>query len=241
MSLIHDALKKVQEKEKAPIGSGLRSFDDSGVVKEPKPKTTIILVVVLTLALAFFAYSKFFSGKKAVPQAALPQSGEAIPNPAFVQPDAVKLKKSAVEAYNADDLETAWNAISAADQATPNDPETLNNMGLIARKKGDVNSARDFYQKTIALKPDYPEALNNLAVLEMQSGNNSIAKQYLESALKISPGYPEANFHLGLLYDQSGDATKAIGYYKRFIDAGKDFPSSVVDSVRDRVMEIEPK
>lgn len=239
MSLIHDALKKAQEKDKAPMGSGLSGFHDTLDEGKPKiSKTTIILGVVFTLVIVFLAYSKFSGKGGGTGSGDVPAVS---PIAVQTQPDAQRLKKSAADSFNTDDLETAWASITSANQLDANDPEVWNNMGLIARKRGDATKAREAYEKALALRPEYPEAMNNLAILEMQAGNVARAKELLDKATKLVPSYAEANFNLALLYDQAGDRVKAVEYYKRFVDTGKNFPSSVIDSVRDRVMEIEPR
>lgn len=245
MSLIHDALKKAQEKERAPVGSGIASFHEPlGDGGKEIPKRTLVLAGFLIVALLYFAYTKLTSTTpKPIAPPNVSATGAQAPTaaePTMGEQDAGRLKRSGIDAFNSDDLDVAWNSFSAAAQLKSDDPEIWNNMGLVARKRGDVVKARESYQKALELKVDYPEALNNLAVLEMQAGNNTAAKDLLEKAVKLSPAYAEANFHLGLLYDQKGDMPKAIEYYKRFLEVGKNFPSSTVDSVRDRVMEIEP-
>lgn len=239
MSLIHDALKKAQEQQKAPPGEGLGQFQEYAGEEKPKfNKRTIVLVAVLFVALAIFAYMKFSSNGS--PKPLLPGQAGEVPAQVPGAQDVGGLKKSAIDAYRSDNLETAWTSISTASQLEPKDPEIWNNMGLIARKRGDVAKAREAYQKALELKPDYPEALNNLAVLDMQAGNNTQAEQYLQKALKLSAAYPEANFHYAMLLEQKGDKKQAVDYYKRFLDVSKDMPSSIVDQVRDHVMEIEP-
>lgn len=240
MSLIHDALKKAQEEAKAQLGSGLTSFQEPPAKeKEPLNKRTAILAAVLVATLIFLVYTKFSGTKKNVAQKS--ETPVTAVNPLSIgETDVAKLKKRAMDAYGAGDLDTAFATLVTASDFGKDDPEIWNNLGLVARKQGDVTKARADYQKALELKPDYPEAMNNMAVLEMQSGNNVEAKFLLEKAVKLTPAYPEANLHLAILYDQNGDTQKAIEYYKRFLEVGKNFPSAVVDSVRDRVMEIEP-
>ena len=239
MSLIHDALKKAESGgEKAPLGSGLSAFQPSP--EEPKKKlstTTIILGVVFIGALAYFAYTKLSSKET---QTATPAASSGLSVVSEGGGDIAQLKKSALDAYKSEDFDTAWTNLSRASSINANDPEIWNNLGLVARKRGDVAKARDAYTKALALKADYPEALNNLAALEMQSGNNDQARDLLQQALKVSPNYPEANFHLALLYDQGGEKEKAVEYYKKFLNVGKSFPQSVVESIRDRIIELEP-
>lgn len=237
MSLIHDALKKAEDREKAPLGSGLASFQEP--VEPPKAglnTRTIVLGSVLIIAVGFFVYSKLTPDK---PQAASPPPTPAIAPQALGEQDAGRMKKSAVDAYNADDLDTAWTNLSTASNLDPKDPEIWNNMGLVARKRGDLLRARQSYEKALELKPDYPEALNNIAVLSLQGGDIAKAQGYLDKAVKLSPAYPEANFHLALVYEQKGEKAKAVEYYKRFLEVSGNLPSNMVDQVRDHVVGME--
>lgn len=237
MSLIHDALKKAEQKERAKIGSGIASMEEAAESAGKEiPKRTIVLVVILALALALFAYMRFKpkgdeTSVKPVPQAAVVEGAGT--------QDVGLLKKRAITAYKSNDLDTAYSNLSSALKLNNIDPEIWNNMGVVEKSRGDTDKARQSYLKALEFKPDYPEALGNLAVIEMDEGNNTQALEHLEKALKISPAYPEANFHLALLYDKKGDKKKAADYYKRFLEVGGDFPSSVIDSVRDHLMEIE--
>lgn len=241
MSLIHDALKKAQGNESAPIGSGLASLKEPVPEEEPKrglSRRSLILAAMLAVAVIFFIYTKFSSnGEKKEAMPPVPIAGAS---PAPVSPeDASRLKKSAVDAFSSQDFDAAWTNLQAALQVSKEDPEIWNNIGLVARKRGDVIKAREAYTKALELKPDYPECLNNMAVLEMQSGNTSKARELLEKSLALAPANPEANFHMALLYEQSGDKKKAVDYYKNFIKAGSTLPSSTIDAVRDHVMEID--
>lgn len=246
MSLIHDALKKAQDTEKAPVGSGLASFQESlEPSKLPQLKRMIIIVVGLILAVSVFLYIKFGSKKseikpkELISNTATSSKAGADASQKDSEGDAVRLKKNATDAYVADDLEKAWTSLLAASGMDDKDPEIWNNLGLVARKRGDLTKARESYEKALELKSDYPEALNNLAVLSMQSGDVDRAKQLLEKALAISDSYPEANFHMGLLYEQKGDKVKAVEYYGKFLQASGKFPSNITDQIRDHVVEIE--
>lgn len=242
MSLIHDALKKAQGEENAPLGSGMTQFQESPDEEGKKniSKRTLILGGVLVLALVIFVVNKFISKHPASQApATVSQAGEAQPSPMAPVSDVGKLKRAAIDAYSTGDYDAAWSNLQLAAQMTPDDPEIWNNTGLVARKRGDVVKAREAYSKALGLKADYPECLNNMAVLEMQSGNTGKAKELLEKALALAPANPEANFHMALLNEMGGDKKRAVEYYKRFVTVGTSLPSSTVDAVRDHIMEIE--
>jgi Flp pilus assembly protein TadD len=241
MSLIHEALKKAGDKEKAPMGSGLASFQDAPKVSGGRkvPTRVIILAAVLAVGAAIFLYTQFSNDDKKKPVKASPASSAT--NPVSGKMNVEQLKDRALDAYRTGDMDAAWSVFSTVSRLDKSNPEIWNNMGLVAKKRGDIEAARQSYEKALKLKPEYPEAMNNLAVLDMDEGKVTDAKSYLEKALVIKPAYPEANFNMALLYEKKGDTARAIDYYKRFLEVGGDFPSNVVDAVRDHIVEIENK
>lgn len=238
MSLIHDALKKAEGENKPPVNNPIMPVPEGSEVKRLIAPRTLVLVVLLVLSLGYFIYAKYLAGpadKKVGPsQLKIAATAE----PAKVDNVAL-LKRRGTDAFKSDDYESAWSNLSAAQNLSPQDAEIWNNMGLVAKKKGDNAKARECYQKALQLKPEYPEALNNLAMLEWSEENLQKAVELLNKALAISPAYPEANFHMALIYDTEQNKTKAVEFYKRFLDVSGSFPSNIVDAVRDRLMEIE--
>ena len=241
MSLIHEALKKAGDKEKAPMGSGLASFQESPKISSDKkvPTRIIVLASVLAVGIAFFLYIQFADKEKKQGVKASP--AKSVSNPVTGKMDVEQLKNRALESYRAGDMNAAWSVYSTVSRLDKSNPEVWNNMGLVAKKRGDMETARASYEKALKLKPEYAEAMNNLAVLDMEEGKITDAKGYLEKALALKPAYAEANFNLALLYEKKGDSARAVDYYKRFLEVGGDFPSNVVDSVRDHIVEIEYK
>jgi Flp pilus assembly protein TadD len=242
MSLIHEALKKAQDKEKAPLGSGLTAFQESAGGGGLKlSKRTIVLAVLVAVALGFLVYKRF-SKPSAPPPAPVPAlaTGAAGATSGNSAGDGLLMKRRAIEAFKTDDLDSALASITSAAQLNPTDPEIWNDKGLIEKKLGNIDGARGSYEEALKLKPDYPEVFNNLAMLELASGQPSQAREYLEKALTALPAYPEANFNMGVIYDKGGDKAQATNYYKRFLNVSGAFPSNVVEAVRDRVMELEP-
>jgi len=181
----------------------------------------------------YIGYQRFYTS----PQASAP----AVAVAAAPQLDPATLKKKAIDAYRANDLETAWLSITQAAVSSMTDPEVWNDLGLIAKKRGNLLKAREAYQKALELRPNFAEAQNNLGVVELQDGNVTKAKELFLKALEVSPAYAEANFNLALLYDRDGDLKSAATSYRRFLQVSGAFPSEVVESVRDRILEIEPK
>ena len=241
MSLIHDALKKAENKDKEiqepSIGSGISSMGQiTEDIEKTNSKRTYILagVLVLVLIIVIYIWLKPDSGDETQPaKTGTEQTADS------ANVNVGILKKRAIEAYRADNYPTAWSTLQSAVNMDGSDPELWNNMGLIAKKRGDIAKAKECYGKALALSPNYPETMNNLAIVYMNEGNFTKAKELLENALKLVPAYVEANFNLAYLYDTKGDSENASKYYKRFLEVGGNYSSSVVDSVRDRIMEID--
>ncbi len=236
MSLIHDALQKAQKEEGlGPKMPGTSMFAPPPE-KKPIPKRTIALAAVLIIALGVLGYMRL--APKGTPVSPDPGAKPMDVKTTYGKQDIGMLKKRAIDAFKTDDFDTAWTSLSTANQLDQNDPEIWNNLGLVSRKQDDDEKARECYNKALELKPNYVEAMNNLAVIEWDDGNLTRATELLSKALEISAAYPEANFHMGLIYDEKGSKEKAVEYYKRFLDVAGSFSSNIVDSVRDRLMEI---
>lgn len=245
MSLIHDALKKAQEKDEkkySPLLPDLKASGEEGG-RKAITKRTIVLMGVLLLAMLYTVYDKFVaSGEKGVPKQPeqalkVEESGK---ESGLVESESGRLSETGVFAYKKGNLEDALGKFSAASQIDPNNHEVWNNLGVTAKKKGDYSRAREAYEKALFLNENYSEAMNNLAALEIESGNLTNAKALLEKALKISPDYPEANFHMGVLCEKEKRTNDAVMYYKNFLDNAKDISPSLLEQVREHVFNLEP-
>lgn len=62
-------------------------------------------------------------------------------------------------------LTDAESACLAASTRSPNDARPYNNLGIIARQRGDIAAARQFFQRAIDLQPDWALPRQNLAQL----------------------------------------------------------------------------
>lgn len=62
-------------------------------------------------------------------------------------------------------LTEAESACELATRRVPNDARPYNNLGVIARQRGDVAAARQFFQRAVDLQPDWDLPRQNLAKL----------------------------------------------------------------------------
>jgi Flp pilus assembly protein TadD len=218
MSLIHEALKKAEKKpaDEAKAPSVLPSFEPAEKKKLNARTIGLIVVLVFAIILALYLRLTDSSKKKATVEEQTTQTKASAEQMSQVEVQC--LKKSAQEAFSSGDMNQAWAILTAADQIKANDPEVLNNLGLVAKRRGDFQEAKKFYDRALKLQPDYPECLNNLVVVEMDEGNFESAKKTLTRALAIRPNFADASFNMAVAYEREGNNKEAdLDRRQRFI------------------------
>jgi tetratricopeptide (TPR) repeat protein len=63
------------------------------------------------------------------------------------------------------DWQNADQMLQQAIQIAPQDARLYNNLGMVARKQGDIESARQYFSKAVALQPQWDVPLQNLETL----------------------------------------------------------------------------
>ena len=72
-------------------------------------------------------------------------------------------------------------------------------LGLYYLKHKNVETALEYFEKTVTLKKDHGAALNNLGALYLFNRDKKVAKNKLESAMEYFPSYMDANHNYNLL------------------------------------------
>lgn len=104
------------------------------------------------------------------------------------------------------------------------DPAVLSAMGYVAQKHGDVDPARDFYRRGLALSPGLIEAENNLGTLEAQSGNLREAAKVWDDAFQRAPGRSSLGMNLAYEFCAAGKLDVARNYTMRVLQFNPDYP-----------------
>ncbi|MEE4242926.1 MAG: tetratricopeptide repeat protein [Desulfopila sp.] len=73
---------------------------------------------------------------------------------------------------------------------SPHDAMSLNELGLLYRRGGDIDAARYCFQQAIENDPAFAGAYNNLGILYAEQQNYSAAEQQFRKALEIDPLFP---------------------------------------------------
>ena len=235
MSLIHQALKKVQTIEKTealPVYSegvkGLISFD-LPAIRVRTILLTLSLIILVSAVLWVMVFKKpqpdlestgqtnlrqIQSGESLLPDA---KGSSAVPaaEPAL---SAAKTKNiNGVELYKQGSFFLAKKEFLSSIEIFPEYAEAYNNIGLTYKQLGDINSAEDSYKKALQYKPGYPEAMNNYGILLETKGNSNAAREYFKKAVLIAPDYPDPYLNMAVSLENSKRIEDAIIYYEGFL------------------------
>lgn len=92
---------------------------------------------------------------------------------------------------------------------TPDQPDALQLLGMIARQCGDHESAITLFRHSLAVNPTQPHVLNNLGNSLTDLAQHDQAAMAYRAALQMLPDHTDALVNLGLALLATGDATAA--------------------------------
>lgn len=95
--------------------------------------------------------------------------------------------------------------------------ELLDKAGA-AKRKGDLATARDLYQRVIAMSPNNVEANGGLGDVAKAQGDLNAAKTSYERALAASPTYSPALLGLADVEWDQGNQASAKKRYMQIVD-----------------------
>ena len=126
--------------------------------------------------------------------------------------------------YNLDRLSEAAEALQAAANLSPQDPEPLYRLGLVASAQGHSELALTMWQRALKLRENFPQA--NFMIGEellKTNRNNEIASQFLERAIAQDGTKLVYYVRLGAAYIRIQEYAKAQQVFER---AASLFPES---------------
>jgi Flp pilus assembly protein TadD len=109
-------------------------------------------------------------------------------------------------------------ALSCFDEALRLDPEADNALvgrGVVYRKLGEHDAAREAYLASIELLPDNAEAYSSLCVIELLEGDDEQAVVYGERAWELRQDLPSIPANLAIAYHHLGDERQRDLNYAR--------------------------
>jgi len=93
-------------------------------------------------------------------------------------------------------------------QMTPDSPEVLHALGLLAYEQDDFPLATKFYRKALDGDPAFAPAWNDPGVVEFRSQRYDRARAFFEKATALDADFSDAWFNLADTYDELGMADK---------------------------------
>lgn len=123
-----------------------------------------------------------------------------------------------------DGIREAEQALERELALNPRDAESLYQLGEIAWRRGDEESAAGYYEKAVESQPAFVEGLVGLAKALIARGDFSRAAERLVSAVGIDPDHEVARYRLAQAYRQLGrseEAAKELEEFRRIRSASE--------------------
>jgi cytochrome c-type biogenesis protein CcmH len=122
----------------------------------------------------------------------------------------------------------------------PNDVEGWRMLGWSRFRTGDVEGAKQAYEKAVELVPDDANTLSALGEAQVRAAGgrvDSAAAAVLQRAVELQPNDPRARFLLGLKKEQDGDSQGALDDWIGLLNTAQPGDAWAVD-VRGRILEL---
>lgn len=126
-----------------------------------------------------------------------------------------KLKTVASEEEAATIEEEIWDAWLVSGSPTV---DIMMKRGLEYQESQDAQSARDMFDRALAVKPDYAEAWNRRALLFFNDGKYDEAIADLESTLTYEPRHFGAWIGLGMIFESIDRPDAALKAYRKALE-----------------------
>jgi len=100
-------------------------------------------------------------------------------------------------------------------EASPNNCRAWMNAGIALMARGDLVSARRYFERSRTLTPTYPYVYMNLSILDAYEGHLPEALQAAEEAVRLKPDLPRTHLYRGKALEKLGRLDEAADAYRR--------------------------
>ena len=263
MSLIHQALKKVQTSKE---GNAVPLYQEPalrGQGSGSRSRKIFLLISIFCLLFAVIAGWRIIvrqTNTAGIKNVVLTKS---YANTAVLIPDDSKGKGQAINSdgsrlltaleeaknrnlngmdlYRQGKFSLAKDGFLSSIKIFPEHAEAYNNLGLTYKQLGDMKGAADSYKKALHYRSDYPEAMNNYGVLLEAKGDSKTAKEYFKKAILTKPDYPEPYLNMAVSLEKGKRFEEAITYYEGFLSQSKSEDNPLTKEVRERILYLRLK
>jgi tetratricopeptide (TPR) repeat protein len=116
--------------------------------------------------------------------------------------------------------------LGSAIEKSPNDPALLSGLAYSAQKKGDIDRARELYEKALAIDPMLIDAATNLGAIEANRGHVREAVRLWQDAFRRAPDQSRIGMNLARLFCDTGQPTSARDSVLRVLEFNPDLPEA---------------
>ena len=138
------------------------------------------------------------------------------------------LFEQAIKLHEAGRLNEAEQIYRQILEVTPENPDVLNLLGLIAQSKNIHTEAISLFAKALRQTPQYAPYLFNLGVSYEAIGKYHEALEAYTKVVQLAPAIKETYFKLGTIYKIMGNQPTAINYYNQALEKDKDYIDALV-------------
>jgi tetratricopeptide (TPR) repeat protein len=240
MSIIHQALKKIEGIKHGPGPDHAAHAGPGGERRSLKIVLPMLLVIVLALVvLALYSGSLDVGllikekggekGSEAVVVAGGAGTSEA-DSPAGVKSASTEAKEKqtppmtaaernakGVELFRTGLYREAAEEFTGAVELEPGMSVYHNNLALAYAGLDDTRAAKEHLKEALKLRPEYPEALNNLGALLARDGKDREAVKMFTKALSHYSDMPDAHLNLAAILEKRGEYREAMEHYEEYI------------------------
>lgn len=113
--------------------------------------------------------------------------------------------------------------------------EELTQSGIVAFRKGDLETAETLFKNAVQLDETYAPAYNNLGRIYFQRGDSKHAADSFSMAMELMPGRPEPINNMGLIYESANMLEQAIDFYSQAIETAPNNSEYLANLLRARI------
>jgi tetratricopeptide (TPR) repeat protein len=115
-----------------------------------------------------------------------------------------------INLHSSGQLDQAQSIYESILAKSPNNPDALNLLGVLATQRQDYQKALELIQKALTERPGHPVILLNLGNVLRGLNKLDEAAEFYHTAIKQKPDFADAHYNLGIIYRDQKEFSKAI-------------------------------
>lgn len=109
-------------------------------------------------------------------------------------------------------------------KADPNNPQLLNQIGIMYRSAHQFKQAQEYFQKSLAIDPKNVDVRTDMAACMFYGGDVDGALRELDQSLKYDPKHAGALMNIGIIkWKAKNDVPGAVASWEKLLKLNPDF------------------